>query len=48
MELENLKAEVERLLSLLSDPQEGLMSWNMALAERLKIIKTMISEDFGI
>jgi hypothetical protein len=41
MNLDDLQAEVEKLLSLLNNRQPGLMSWNNALYERLKNIKEL-------
>lgn len=42
MNLDELHAEVRKLLSLLDDRQPGLISWNMFLEERLKSIAKMI------
>lgn len=47
MNLDELQAEVEKLLSLLRDRQPGLMTWNMFLEKRLSTISKMIA-DAGI
>lgn len=47
MNLNELQAEVEKLLALLQDRQPGLMSWNMLLNERLQSIQKMI-ESSGV
>ena len=35
MRLEKLRTEIGKIKALLDDPQEGLMSWNMALGDRM-------------
>ncbi len=35
MRLERLSTEIGKIKALLDDPQEGLMSWNMELADRM-------------
>lgn len=35
MRIEKLRTEIDKIKSLLDDPQEGLMSWNMALSDRM-------------
>jgi hypothetical protein len=47
MHLDELQAEVEKLLALLKDRQPGLMAWNMFLNERLEAIQKMI-ESAGV
>lgn len=47
MNLDELQKEIEKLLVLLKDRQQGMMSWNMFLEERLKNIHKMI-ESAGI
>jgi hypothetical protein len=42
MNLDELQAEVEKLLALLRDRQPGLMTWNMFLHERLGAIQKML------
>lgn len=42
MDLNELQAEVEKLLSLLRDRHPGMMTWNLFLRERLKTIKSLI------
>lgn len=41
MNLNELQAEIEKLLSLLKDRQQGCMSWNIFLEERLRNIVNM-------
>ncbi|TWU51412.1 hypothetical protein Poly59_30040 [Rubripirellula reticaptiva] len=47
MNLDELQAEVEKLLALLKDRQPGLMTWNMFLNERLEAVQKMI-ESAGV
>jgi hypothetical protein len=44
MNLDELQAEVEKLLALLKDRQQGLMTWNEFLVERLKNIKALMEK----
>lgn len=43
MNLDDLQNEVEKLLALLKDRQQGLMSWNVFLAERLEKVQKLIA-----
>lgn len=43
IDLNALEDEARRLLSLLTDRQPGLFTWNMALAARLRTIHEMIA-----
>jgi hypothetical protein len=47
MKLDELKREVQSLMSLLNDPQPGLMTWNMMMHERLVKLHRMI-ESAGV
>ena len=38
MDLDKLQEETEKLLSLLRDRQQGMMTWNCFLGERLRAI----------
>lgn len=44
MNLDELQAEVEKLLALLKDRQPGLFTWNEFLANRLRTIKAIIEK----
>lgn len=44
MNLDELQTEVEQLLYLLKDRQSGLSSWNILLAEKLRLIKELIEK----
>jgi hypothetical protein len=44
MDLDELQAETEKLLALLRDRQNGTMSWNMALHERLLKLVALAAE----
>lgn len=44
MNLDELQKEVEKLLSLLKDRQQGMMTWNLFLSDRLTSIKGMIEK----
>lgn len=47
MDLDKLQSECERLVLLLKDRQQGMFTWNMAVAERLQAIKKF-ANDAGI
>jgi len=44
MNLDELQKEAEKLLALLKDRQQGTMSWNLFLHDRLASIKEMIEK----
>lgn len=44
MRFDELQREAERLLSLLRDRQQGTMSWNLFLQERLQTITNLIAQ----
>lgn len=44
MKLDALQVEVERLLGLLKDRQEGLFTWNILLGERLTSVHELTGQ----
>ena len=44
MDLTALKDSTEKLLSLLNDPQPGLMSWNSLVGEKMDEVRSHINE----
>ena len=44
MDLNKLQEETEKLLSLLKEREQGLMTWNLFLAEKLKSIVDLAAQ----